>query len=229
MENPRPVHSAAIALAQEFGITVSVEDPPYLFRDDIKDVTAEVSRVPNPVRRVLIPKGGRLEFWFALKPDGSPQDVPGLLRDLVEASNATFPFAYRLDTRGGRFTLVPTRTRDVRGQSIEVTPLLDRRVTIPPGTRSIIEIAKLMADALSAQTGLRVSCCQSHVAGVPWGLAEIAFEANNEPARSVLLRLIDAAAPGLSSRFAWYESCDPQQQPGWCFINVVDTHRTVAR
>lgn len=219
VDAPRPVDSAAITLAQEFGIAVSVEDPPYVFRDDIQDVTAAVSRAPNPSRRVLIPKGGRLEVRFTLSSDGLPQDLPDLLRDIVAAANARLPFAYRVDEDGTRFTLVPTRTRDALGQVMQVTPLMDRRVTIPAGKRSIAATATLMADALSAQTGLRVSCCQGAVAGVPWGMAEITFEANHEPARSVLMRLIEAASPGQSDRAYWLQRCDPLPS-GWCFINL---------
>lgn len=219
VDAPRPVDSAAITLAQEFGIAVSVEDPPYLFRDDVKDVTAIVSRTPNPTKRVLIPKGGRIEVRFTLNPEGLPQDLPGLLRDIVAAANARFPFSYRVDHDGSRFTLVPARTRDVLGHVVEVTPLLDRRVTIPAGTRSIAASAALMADALSAQTGLRINCCQGAVAGIPWGLAEIPFAADNEPARRVLIRLIAAASPRQSHRAYWLQRCDPLPS-AWCFINV---------
>ena len=228
VDGPRPVDSAAITLAQEFGIAVSVEDPPYIFPEDMKDVTdgvttADVSRVPNPQRRVLIPKGGRLEIRFALKPDGSPQDLPGLLRDLIAAANARFLFTYRLDADGTRFTIVPTLTRNALGKKTDVTPLLDRRVTIPAGTRSIADTAALMADALSAQTGLRVYCCQGAVRGIPRGMAEIPFEANNEPARNVLIRLISAAAPGQSDRAYWLQRCDTLPS-NWCFINLAYTN-----
>lgn len=226
VDAPRPVDSAAITLAQEFGIAVSVEDPPYVFRDDVKDVTSEVSRTPNPPRRVLIPKGGRLEVRFTLNSDGLPQDVPGLLRDIVAVANARLPFAYRVESDGNRFTLLPTRTRDVLGQVTEITPLMDRRVTIPAGTRSIAATAVLMADALSAQTGLRVSCCQGAGTGIPWGMTEIAFKANNEPARSVLTRLITAASPGQSRRVYWLQRCDPLPSQ-WCFINLSYANRAV--
>lgn len=224
VDAPRPVDSAAITLAQEFGIAVSVEDPPYLFRDDVTDVTATVSRTPNLPRRVLIPKGGRIEVRFTLNSDGLPQDLPGLLRDIVAAANARFPFAYRIDSHGSYFTLVPARTRDGLGRVVEVTPLLDRRVTIPAGTRSIAASAALMADALSAQTGLRINCCQGAVAGIPWGLAEIPFAADNEPARRVLIRLIAAASPGQSHRAYWLQRCDPLPY-AWCFINVTYANR----
>lgn len=224
VDGPRPVDSAAIIIATEFGIAISVEDPPYVFQGDLKDVTSEVSRVANPSRRILIPKGGRLEIPFALNAEGMPQDLAGFVRDLVTAANALLPFAYRIDTEGTRVTLVPTKTRDVLGQLTEVTPLLDRRVTIPPGTRSILATAALMAEALSAQTGLRVSCCQAGVAGIPWGMEHVQFEANDEPARNVLQRLIAATGPGPSDRTYWLLRCDSQPS-SWCFINLAFTHR----
>lgn len=162
VDGPRPVDSAAITLAEEFGINVSVEDPAYLFRDDVKD-----ARTANPSRRVLVPRGGQLAVNFPVRADGFPEDVPGLIEILVRQANAKFPFAYRIDSIGNSYAIVPTRMRDAVGYVIETTPLLDRRVNIPLGTRTIAETASVMTAALSAQTGLRVSCCQAVIAGVP--------------------------------------------------------------
>lgn len=219
VESPRPLDSAAITIAEQFGIRVSAEDPPYVYRDDVKDVTAEVARRENPRRRILVPKGGRLELQFTLRPDGSPVDIRALLRDLVDRANAQFPFGYRLDDDGDSLVLAPTRTRDLLGRVVEITPLLDRRVTIPPGSRTIAESAKLMTDSLSAQTGLRVSCCQGVVAGIPWGMREVAFEAREEPARSVLKRLIAASLEGRPNGYYWLQRCSPLPSH-WCFINL---------
>gem|GEM_PF-3227268 len=221
---PRPLDSAAITLAQEFGIAISVEDPSTVFQGDRKDVNTEVSRASNPNRRVLIPKGGRLEIPFALDSAGMPKDVPGLIRDLVTAANRLLPFAYRVDTEGNRVTLVPTKSTDALGRITDVTPLLDRRVTIPLGTRPIAVSAGLMAEALATQTGMRVHCCQGASTGIPWGMQEIAFAANNEPARSVLMRLLGAAAPGQSDRAYWLQRCDFQPS-GTCFVNLMFANR----
>jgi hypothetical protein len=228
VEGPRPVDSAASTLASEFGIRVNVEDPAYIFRDDVKDVTAKVARSAGIPRPVLIPMGGELEIHFILASNGMPVDIPGVLRSLVGAANAQFPFQYRLDADGRWFTIIPTHSRDQLGHSVSTVPLLDRHVTIPPGTRPIMQSASLMADALSAQTGLRVSCCQAGVAGIPWGLAEIFFEANDEPARSVLKRLFTAAAINQPDRDYWLQRCDPLPS-AWCFINLAHNSRaTVA-
>jgi hypothetical protein len=218
VDSGRPLDSVAKTLAQRYGIIVNSEDAEYLYSGDMKDVTAEVVRTMRPGLRVFVPKGGHLEVRFPVKADGSPQDLRGLLQAVIDAANAQFPFAYRLDVDGDAYTFIPTTTRDAQGRVIGLPALLDRKITIPLGTRSIIEHARLMTDALSAQTGFHISCCQSVIAGFPWGMDNIAFEARDEPARSVLLRLIRS----VRGRYYYLERCDPVSpgRPTWCFINV---------
>jgi hypothetical protein len=113
---------------------------------------------------------------------------------------------------------VPTKTRDVEGRVVSVPALLDRKVTIGHGMWSIIENAQLMTESLSAETGFHVSCCQAAIAGYPWGMEVVDFEARDEPARSVLTRLMRR----VQGRYNYLERCDPIS-PGretWCFINV---------
>jgi hypothetical protein len=153
-----------------------------------------------------VPARWRLEVTFPLNPDGSPQNVRGLLGSIVTEANRQSAFAYRLDETEGAFFFVPTRTHDAQGRSVAITPLLDRPVTIPAGFRRINESAELMAADLSRQTGLNVSCCQGLIAGYPWGMEQIPFGAEHEPARSVLLRL------GLRR---WHVRCDQE----FCMID----------
>ena len=108
VDSSRPVDSAAITIAEHFGVPVNSEDPPYVYKDDVKDVTADAWRRLHPSERALIPKGGRLEVRFALRPDGSPEDMRGLLQELIDTANGQFPFGYRLDVDGDSFALVPS-------------------------------------------------------------------------------------------------------------------------
>jgi hypothetical protein len=200
----RPLDAIATKLEVQFGVAVSAEDPVFQFRGDMMDISLEVSRVRPGT---LVPARWGFEVRFQLNSDGSPQNVRELLAGIVAEANLRSPFAYRLDEAGGAFFFVPTRTRDAQGQPIAMTPLLDRPVTIPPGVRRINESASLMAADLSRQTGLQVSCCQSAIAGYPWGMEEVMFAANNEPARSVLRHL------GLNH---WHMRCDEK----FCFIDM---------
>jgi hypothetical protein len=200
----RPLDAIATKLASQFGIAISAEDPAFQFRGDMMDISLEVSKIRPGT---LVPARWGFEVRFPVNPDGSPQVVHDLLASIVAEANLRSPFAYRLDEAGGAFYFVPTRTRDAQGRSIAMTPLLDRLVTIPWGMRRINESASLMAADLSRQAGVRVRCCQSAVAGVPWGVEQVMFGASNEPARSVLRRL------GLTR---WHERCDENS----CFIDM---------
>ena len=200
----RPLDAIATKLESQFGIAVSAEDPVFQFRGDMMDISLEVSRVRPGT---LVPARWGFEMRIPLNSGGSPQNVRELLAAVAAEANLRSPFGYRLDEFGGAFFFVPTRTRDAEGRSIAMTPLLDRPVTIPPGIRRINESAALRAGDLLRQTGLRVSCCQSAIAGYPWGMEEVMFAANNEPARSVLRRL------GLNH---WHMRCDDK----FCFIDM---------
>ena len=214
VNSPRPVDSMAAKLSEHYGIVINSEDPTYLFAGDVRDVTAKVVRGPRPSKApVLIPRGGKLEASFAVDHEGRPMRVADMLHAIADAANASFPFAFTVDDDGDAFGFVPTRTRSKEGTLVDAPPLLDRLVTIPPGVRPIYESARLMAEALSAQAGVHVTCCQSVIAGVPWGMKSISFAADKEPARRVLRRLIRAEY----ARAYWMVRCDPG---GGCHIEV---------
>ena len=177
----RPLDAIAIALESKFGIAVGAEDPSLQFRGDMLDVSTEVVKIRSGT---LAPAKWGFEEKFPVQPDGSPRSVRDLPGSIVTAANAQSQFAYRLDDDGSAFTFVPTRTRDGQGKSIAATPLLDRLITIPFGIRRRNESASLLAKELASQTGLQVSCCQSSVAGYPWGMEEVLFGATGEPARA---------------------------------------------
>jgi hypothetical protein len=216
----RPLDSIALTLLQAYGITVSAEEPEYQFAGDLQDISQADPEwsAQHLGAHYNVPKRRRLQIDFPALPNGTPQDISKLLHAVVRNANDQMPFGFRLDVDDEFYVFVPTRTHDAKGTSVAVLPLLDRRVTIPAGDRSIAETARLMTDALSAQTGLHVSCCQSIVAGIPWGMAVVSFEAHDEPARNVLERLIrlSQTTSTVSSRYSWVLRCESV----WCFINL---------
>jgi hypothetical protein len=130
-------------------------------------------RATHPNTRVYIPKTWRLLVTFGVHKDGTPEDITGMLQQVVNAANIQSPFEYRLDIDGEFHTFVPTHTSDATGIVVESPPLLDGRIDIPAGVRSIAEDGNMLAQALSTQTGLRVHSCQTLVAGIPWGMAKV--------------------------------------------------------
>ncbi len=223
-----PVLNIGRTLADRYGISVSVEAPKWAFPGDTEDVAVAdpaFSEQHNNIHYDVM-KRHAIEVRFSTSGNKHPDDVASLLGQLADAANREMPYGYRFDVRGGDYALVPTRTRNSNGGLEDVLPLLDRNVTIPLGTRSIAEHANLMANELSKQTGLHIGCCQGLVAGVPWGVAQVKFEADNRPAREVLKWLIvneQQANSQASSRHPhydhWVVRCDGTGTP-WCFIEV---------
>jgi hypothetical protein len=223
-----PVFNIGRALADRYGISVSVEAPKWAFPSDIEDVAVADPQFSEQHDNIHydVMKRHTVEVRFSTSGNRRQGDVAQLLRQVADAANKEMPYGYRLDASGDDYALVPTSTRNSNGDLKDVLPLLDRNVTIPLGTRSIAEHAKLMADELSKQTGLHVSCCQALVAGVPWGTAQISFEADNKPARQVLKQLMVAEQKANSKSSAthprydhWAVRCDGTGAP-WCFIEV---------
>jgi len=227
---PRPVDLAAKKLVDEFRVAVNVEDPIYLYRDDVQDITSP--RVASAGRRTLVPKAALLEVRFDLRPDGSLRDVRKVLADLVELANAQLPFAYRIDRDGDTFSLVATRRRDAQGRSIDLIPILDRHISIPLGTRRFFEHVNLLTQALEEQTGVHIACCSGIADNQPGPL--LVFRADDEPARSAFLRLVRSRpvrnhlvrsesgaynlVPSEPGGYYWLMRCQPGES--WCFINL---------
>jgi hypothetical protein len=224
---PRPVDLAAKTLVDEFRVAINVEDPLYFYGDDV-----QFSHVAASGKRVTVPRASLLEMRFDLRPDGSLRDVRQLLQDLVDTANAQLPFRYRMDRDGDTFTLVATRTRDEQGRSVDLTPILDRRISIPLGTRRFVEHVNLLTRALEEQTGFHIGCCSGLADNQPG--PPIAFQADDEPARSAFLRLVRSrpvrnhlvrsesgayhpvrSEPG---GYHWLMKCQPGES--WCFINL---------
>lgn len=228
VESWDPVLAIGVTIADRYGIKVSVEAPKWAFPGDTEDVAVahpEFSEQHDHIHFDVMRRHA-IEVRFSTSGNGHPADVAGLLRQLADAANREMPYEYRLDVSGDDYALVPTRTRNSNGELQDVLPLLDRRVTISSGTRSIVEHAKLMADELGKQTGLRIGCCKSSLTGIPWGMAEVKFEADHKPAREVLksLMLIEQQANSQSSSGHpdydhWVVRCDGTGVP-YCSIQL---------
>ncbi len=203
---PRPLHAVAAVLFEHFGLAISVEDPQWTYAGDLRDASLSNSRMRPGV---LVPRGGRLEVEF--KMEDAARDASAAMMALLEAANQQLTLRYRLDKDGDRFRLVPVRARNAQGELADIVPLLDRPVTIPHGPQTLAEVAQRMAEDLSKQTGLRVSCCQSAVAGIPWGMERITYGADHIRARD-LLKFLTGQPRG---PVRWMSRCDRQ----FCMID----------
>jgi hypothetical protein len=225
-----PVVTMGRSLSDRYGINISVESPKWAFPLDTEDVAAadpEFSATHNNIH-YLVQKRHALEIRFPTAEDGRPADIPSLVQQVSDAANKEMPYSYRVDALDGNaYALVPTTTRNADGRLEAATPLLDHKVTIPPAKRAITQHGNLLAAELSKQSGFDVACCESSVGGVPWGMAEIEFGAENKPAREILRSLIsleqqaqaNSSGPWHPTYNHWVVRCDGTGTPS-CSITV---------
>jgi len=217
--NVRPLDKVAITLSTCLGIPVSSEDPLYVYTGDLLDVTDPRWAAKFPGRHVYAAMPATVEITFNVDSEGMPTDLHQLLDDATQQVNRQEPYGYRVYEGSGEghavYSFVPTTSHNDKGV-LEATPAyLDQKITIAPQTAPIHEIASLMTHALSAETGQQFDCCQAFVIGQLWGGQSIAYQATNQPARTVLEDLMRNAG----GKESYSMRCEPMDKR-FCFISV---------
>ena len=138
---------------------MNVEDPPYLYPEDLRDRTAEVDHSAHPPFRIVVPAGGSLEVTYPIDAAGQPRDPDALPDEIMSAYKGRFPFEYRLDRQGDLYTFVAVAGRDATGRKRRIVPVFDHDVEIDGGERPLRERVELFGEALSRVVHARVACC----------------------------------------------------------------------
>jgi hypothetical protein len=215
VDDPRPLAKAIRTLEDRHGIVITYEDPPYVHQSQIADVTDSVARSPMPKgRRVLVPRGGPLEFAYTLGPSGSSAQMHHVLDRLVAEYDARgYDGRFRVFRSGEHFHVVPTVRRDRNGNPEAYGAILSTEISISrQGTAR--EVLTEIAAALTNRTGAAV-----FLGTIPMGrsmLQVVSISAEKEPARSVLLRTL--AATG--ARLSWALYYGPESSPPRYVLNV---------
>jgi hypothetical protein len=199
IEDPRPIDEALQMLHPKYGRVVTYEDPPYTYEGDLKDVTEATSGANSRSQRVrtLIPIGGSVSINV---PDsGNDSHALGSVLSQLLQSHAALQRGghFRLQEEDGVFHVIPTEVRDRNGNWQTLVPVLDSEITIPKLTDANgIEMLNAICDAVSNASGVRV------LAGtMPQNILEHHrgdLQANNEVARTVLLRALKLSSSSLS-------------------------------
>ncbi len=222
----RPLDMVASTLSSCLGVAVNAEDPQYRFLGDLLDVTAPQWVAQHPDSHSYVAKPVKVEIAFDVSENGSPRDLHGLLQNAAQQVNQLQSniYAYELresvHAKSSSYTFVPTSSRNQTGVLEQVPAFLDQRITIPEQTAAVSSFATSMTRALSDATGLRFDCCQTGVAGQPWGMRSITYHATDQVARTVLEDLIGYGGGEQS----YVLRCDPMDK--LCVISLLqDTVR----
>jgi len=161
VENGRPLAEAILMLEKRFRTVITYEDPPYVYRGDIADVTESTRRdldkyPPGKAPRVFVPTGGRLEFVIVQRPDGPP-DARDTLENLVSEYALTIPAArFRIGTSANAFHAIPISVRNPAGRLSSQTALLDAAITLPAKERNGVQAIRDFCAEVSRMTHTRV-------------------------------------------------------------------------
>lgn len=159
VEDGRPLAKAVAELERQFGWVITYEDPPYIFKGDISDVTAMVRRdldkyPPGEAPRVLVPKGGRFVFHY----DASLRRDPlVLLRQLVIAYHSNIGAAkFQVEKSDKAFHIIPVAVRGVSGKEVLDRSPLNIAITLPIKVRTGMQELEELCAIISKLSHSRV-------------------------------------------------------------------------
>jgi hypothetical protein len=211
--DPRPLARAIETLEARYGWVITYEDPRFVFPGDIEDVTLSVRRDGRTAPKVLIPRGGEFNFQYPTARGAAPNESRLLQQLLNEYHLTGHPGVFRLAQTDGVFHVIPHESRNSEGRFVTLASLLDARISIPEGDRSAFGMLGLISEAVSKSAAATLT-----VGTVPLNVmmqTRVQGGANNESARTVLLRTLAAS----NQKLSWKLLCGPGETPE-CALNI---------
>lgn len=217
VRGPRPLAEAAVELERQLGATVTYEDPPYEYTQDLEDVTAAVRTDGDLSKRILVPRSGPLIFSYPIPAGAGPEVRETAVRALADTFNT--------ESNGARFQvvaqqpylhIVPTMSRNAAGILEGRRSLLDVTVSMPAQEKTLMEAVTDLLQRLTESNGVEVG-----LGTVPNNLllqTKTSTHADNENARAVLQRFFAAS----DRRLSWHLYRGPGQAAA---LNVYITPR----
>ncbi|MES1147256.1 MAG: hypothetical protein ABUL49_00735 [bacterium] len=199
-DDPRPMMALLDRIQAAHGVCINYEDPPFQNSRDVEDVTSLVVRdkARDPSRRVLIPRGGKIQIDAALFSNFSGPG--GLLPVLAEANMAYqqggYPGAFRIEQKGGVWHVEPSGIQAPDGSAKSIGPVMDAKVRLSGAQLPTVEVLQSVLDQAAQKAGTKIL-----IGSLPLQAfvnAATKTSADDESASSVLARLLTSASVGQS-------------------------------
>jgi len=214
VNDPRPLSEAIFQLEKALRQPITYEDPAiYAYPGDYVDKTAEYGG--RAARRVLLPRGGGLQFTFnSSELSGTRAQTNALVTRLIQTFNKSYPDGAQFELRdtGRVYHVVPVVVRQKTGAIVPHESPLDQPITVvAQDTDAMNAISEILA-AVKTQRGSHILVGQ-----VPIGMlrVKVSLASDNDSARTLLVRVLQKVSPTLS----WRLWCGTE--PG-CYFNVHD-------
>jgi hypothetical protein len=203
VNDPRPLAAASDKIEQLSGLPVNYEDGPYVNAADLQDVTSKVltpSQIgaAGPNFRLIVPRGGQLSAVIAVDTTtgglgtlNAAQAAAGAFVNTHASGYSQLFFAGEIN---GSVFITPAKLKNIAGSLQPITPVLSAYISFPQEQRTGYDTLKLILQLVLEATGSKVG-----IASAPFkAFAEtnVTIGANNEDARTVLTRLLQAVTSG---------------------------------
>lgn len=163
VEDPRPVRQAILELEKKYGWVITYEDPRYVHESDIADVTLKVRRdldkyKPGEAPKVLVPRGGSLEFAYDVASNTNlPADPALVVQKLLDAQAARDNGGrFRLETNGQIMHVIPTAIKNRAGELVHQESALDTIISLPSEKRTVLQKLESICAAISRAINIPV-------------------------------------------------------------------------
>jgi hypothetical protein len=155
VRDPRPVAAMVLQLETSHSWRITYEDPPYANDADIDDVTDQVVRDASERSwlKVLVPKTRTLSVPRL----AGVTDESKALRTVVIQYNAMVGYeAFQIVQDGPVFHVIPKNMKDGSGQLQTAMAVLDTKIAIGAGERSIFQLIDEICAKISVASGTPV-------------------------------------------------------------------------
>lgn len=205
--DPRPIAQAVQTLVSKYGYVITYEDPRYNYEGDLEDVTDRVRRGParpGVASKIMVPAIDKITV--SLPATSAPKDVAyalGLLAQQPSRQGGHF----RVERGADVFHVVPTEVRDKNGNWSANPSILDAPISLPAADYSELGMIRAICNAVGAANNVQVHVGVGFGRRIRIGAAEPLYhlEANNETARTVLLRALSASSPTKRTWLLFYD------------------------
>jgi hypothetical protein len=163
VDDPRPVAKAIEMLEGKYGWVITYEDPRYAHDSEIADVTLKVRKdlakyKPGDAPKVLVPKGGALEFTYDVMSDTKlPADPAMVVQKLLDAqAGCGTGGRFRLETRGRILHVIPTAIKNSAGELVHQESALDTIISLQQGEKTVLQKLENVCAAISRAINIPV-------------------------------------------------------------------------
>ena len=222
VNDPRPLSAAILELEKVIKQPVTYEDPSYSYSADVEDRSNGLRHASGV--KVLLPKGGALNFSLMPSEVSDRTGTAKVLRRLVTAFNQSYPDGaqFMVLDEEGLFHVIPRSSRSASGGVGPHASPLDVPLTLVMKDVSGLEALNAICAAIKAMT--RTTILMGAIDLNAFAHTTVSISSDKETGRTLLTQVLQVTAPGLS----WQLLTGAGPEPVYYF-NVHQVPRAVAK